>query len=203
MPIHLHVLTLLAAASSSKTKAASSSGNYSSIIILLVLVAAFYFLFLRPRSKQAQVQRQMHSTLAPGDEVLTGAGIYGTVLDVFPDRITIETAPGTRMTVARSTVTRKVEPASTDGDAATDGMDVDDLQARLGSGRDEDGDAADEYDEYEEEDGGEHDEEYDEEHDEEDGGEPSGGGAHDEHGGDARGAATEEGTPGRGEGTRQ
>jgi hypothetical protein len=46
--------------------------------------------------------------LSAGDEVLTGAGIFGTVLDVEPDRVTLETAPGTRITVVRSTIARKI-----------------------------------------------------------------------------------------------
>ena len=50
--------------------------------------------------------------LSAGDEVLTGSGIFGRVLDVEPDRVTIETAPGTRITVVRSTIARRLtEPA--------------------------------------------------------------------------------------------
>ncbi|MFC0081961.1 preprotein translocase subunit YajC [Aciditerrimonas ferrireducens] len=101
---------LLAATKASKTTTSSGSGDISLLIILLLIVA-FYFLFVRPRSRQARQQRQILETLSPGDEVLTGAGIYGTVLDVYPDRVTIETAPGTRLTVARSTIARRIDPA--------------------------------------------------------------------------------------------
>jgi len=108
-------VTHLAAAASSSSKAkktTSSSGGVEELIFIGLIVLAAWLLFFRPRSRQAQNQRQLLSTLVVGDEILTGAGIYGTVLDVYPDRITIETAPGTRMTVARSTVSRKVEPNS-------------------------------------------------------------------------------------------
>lgn len=117
-----HYLALAALAASSTHKAASktsSGSDYSSLIFLVLIALAAWLLFFRPRSRQAQQQRQLLSTLSPGDEVLTGAGIYGTVLDVYPDRITIETAPGTRMTVARSTVSRRIEP--TDATAADQG----------------------------------------------------------------------------------
>jgi preprotein translocase subunit YajC len=99
---------LLAATKASKT---TSSGSDVSLLIIILLIVAFYFLFVRPRSRQAKQQRQILQTLSPGDEVLTGAGIYGTVLDVMPDRVTIETAPGTRITVARSTIARRIEPS--------------------------------------------------------------------------------------------
>lgn len=161
---HLHALILLAGSTSSTAKKAAppSGGSNYSLLILLAIVALGYFLFIRPRSRAAQAQRQTLSTLTAGDEVLTGAGIYGTVLDVYPDRVTIETAPGTRMTVARSTVSRKVEQAGPPADG--DGVAVSDLQAQFGS-EDHDGygeDHGNEYDaddEYEDEyDGGDEDE---------------------------------------------
>ena len=68
--------------------------------------------FIRPRSQQARRQRETLMELSAGDEVLTGAGIFGTVLDVESDRVTLETAPGTRITVLRSTIARRItDPA--------------------------------------------------------------------------------------------
>jgi len=68
--------------------------------------------FIRPRAQAARRQRDTLMELSPGDEVLTGAGIFGTVLDVESDRVTLETAPGTRITVLRSTIARRItEPA--------------------------------------------------------------------------------------------
>ena len=52
--------------------------------------------------------------LSAGDEVLTGAGIFGTVLDVESDRVTLETAPGTRITVLRSTIARRITDPATE-----------------------------------------------------------------------------------------
>lgn len=134
---HLLAMTLAAAASSSKAKATSGSANYSSLIFLVLIALAAWLLFFRPRSRQAQQQRQVLNTLSAGDEVLTGAGIYGTVLDVYPDRVTIETAPGTRMTVARSTIARKIDPT----DAAAPPLPHEDDEAPSG-GWDEDDDEA-------------------------------------------------------------
>jgi len=128
-----HLVAAAKATTKAKTKT-SSSGGFEELIFIALIVLAAWLLFFRPRSRQAQNQRQLLSTLVVGDEVLTGAGIYGTVLDVYPDRITIETAPGTRMTVARSTVSRKVEPnggASADGDHDGElGLDAESLEAR-------------------------------------------------------------------------
>ena len=106
---------LLAATSNSKTT--SASGAAISWILLLVIFFAAYFLFIRPRSQAARRQRETLMELVAGDEVLTGAGIFGTVLDVESDRVTIETAPGTRITVLRSTIARRITPTEPEASA--------------------------------------------------------------------------------------
>jgi preprotein translocase subunit YajC len=95
----------MAAAKKTTTTTGAGVGEFIFIIVIFGLV---YLLFLRPRSQAARRQRDTLMELSPGDEVLTGAGIYGTVLDVEPDRVTLETAPGTRITVVRSTISRKI-----------------------------------------------------------------------------------------------
>ena len=169
---HLATIAILAATSSAKAKPSSSS-SFTSLLFIAVIVAAAWFLFFRPRSRQAHQQRQLLTTLDVGDEIITGAGIYGTIVEVAADRITIETAPGTLMTVARSTVARKVQPVvHSDEDGGAPGangsghLEVGALQERLngrssevGDDGQDDGDEVDEYgddeladDEYDEDD---------------------------------------------------
>jgi preprotein translocase subunit YajC len=116
--------------------------------------------FIRPRSQQARRQRETLMELSAGDEVLTGAGIFGTVLDVESDRVTLETAPGTRITVLRSTIARRI----TDPAVETPSWDEHDEDEAHGA-----------YQEYEHDEHAEHDEgteaaDGDSEHDEHDGG---------------------------------
>jgi preprotein translocase subunit YajC len=155
----------LAASSGSKTNTNSSSPY--SLLFLVVIFAVGYMFFIRPRSQAARRQRDTLMELSPGDEVLTGAGIFGTVLDVESDRVTLETAPGTRITVLRSTIARRIT------DPATETPSWDE--------RDED-EAHGAYHEYE------HNEPHDDEHDEH--------GAHDAHddnaeAGEVEGGATD------------
>src|ERR1019366_602752 len=86
----------------------STGGSIESLLFIVILFGLAYVFFLRPRSQAARRQRDTLMELSAGDEVLTGAGIYGTVLDVEPDRVTLETAPGTRITVVRSTIARRI-----------------------------------------------------------------------------------------------
>lgn len=106
----MHALAVLLAATSNSKNAPSAGSSAASLIFIVVIAAAAYFLFIRPRSQAARRQRDTLMEIGPGDEVLTGAGIFGTVLDVLEDRVTLETAPGTRITVLRSTIARRITP---------------------------------------------------------------------------------------------
>jgi preprotein translocase subunit YajC len=99
------VAALLAAP---KTQPKPTGSGVAEVLFLVVIFGVVYVFFLRPRSQAARRQRDTLMELSAGDEVLTGAGIFGTVLDVEPDRVTLETAPGTRITVVRSTIARKI-----------------------------------------------------------------------------------------------
>jgi preprotein translocase subunit YajC len=103
-------LALFAVDLATKAPAKPAGSPFASILFLVVLVGLAYVFFLRPRSQAARRQRDTLMELNAGDEVLTGAGIFGTGLDVVPDRVTLETAPGTRITVVRSTIARRIEP---------------------------------------------------------------------------------------------
>ena len=109
----MHALATVMLAASSKTTTSTGS-SAASLIFILILGVAAYFFFIRPRSKAARAQRDTLMELGVGDEVLTGAGIFGTVIQVDSDRVTIETAPGTRLTVLRSTIARRITSVTTE-----------------------------------------------------------------------------------------
>ena len=108
----MDLLAVALVAASSKTTSPSSGSSAASLIFIVIIGLAAYFLFIRPRSTAARRQRETLQEIVPGVEVLTAAGIFGTVLDVMEDRVTIETAPGTRITVLRSTIARRITPDS-------------------------------------------------------------------------------------------
>ena len=108
------LLAAVLAASSKSSTTTTSGGSAFSLLILFVFVLGAYFLFIRPRSQAARRQREDLQEVVAGDEVLTAAGIFGTVLDVAADRVTLETAPGTRITVLKSTIARRITPQTVD-----------------------------------------------------------------------------------------
>lgn len=99
---------------------AQGGGGSLLMLIAFALLAVMLFLSFRKGKKMQQQQAQMRSTLAPGVEVMTGAGIFGTVVavDTEGQRVTLETAPGTRMDVHLQGVTTVVEPETAAAAAA-------------------------------------------------------------------------------------
>ena len=131
----LHPMMFSALQIAAKTPAKSSGSAAGTVIYLLFIVVAGYFLwraFGRNRQQQAARTRDLLANLAVGDEVLTGAGIFGIVSDIDGDRVTIETAPGTRITVLRSTIARRIEEQVPTSDAAS----LEELQEEPGVVRD-------------------------------------------------------------------
>lgn len=87
--------------------AQESSGGGSSLVAflpLLLMGGIFYFLLIRPQQRRARAQRELLSSVEVGDEVVTTAGVFGTVtaIDDEDDIVTVEIAPGTRVRMVRA-----------------------------------------------------------------------------------------------------
>ena len=87
-----------------------------SLLMIVGAGLAFYFLIIRPNRARQQQQRSMIAALQPGAEIMTTAGIFGTVAVVTEDEISLEVSPGVFMRILPAAVARVVEPASTEQD---------------------------------------------------------------------------------------
>ncbi len=67
------------------------------LLPLLLLVVVFWFLIMRPARKRQQEQRATLAALAPGRQVMTASGLFGTVTVVGSERVEIEIADGVRV----------------------------------------------------------------------------------------------------------
>jgi preprotein translocase subunit YajC len=79
---------------------------------LLFVAVAFGLLWLmtsRSR-KQQRTAQEFRNNLAPGDEIMTGSGLFGTVVEVDGDVITVESTPGNRTRWIRAAIAKKVDP---------------------------------------------------------------------------------------------
>lgn len=77
---------------------------------LLLMGVVFYFLLIRPQSQRRRAQTQMQSDVEVGDEVVTTAGIYGTITEIDDDYgiVTVEVAPNTDIRMARAAIAQRL-----------------------------------------------------------------------------------------------
>ncbi len=84
--------------------------NSQSIIIMVVLLAVMYFMLIRPQNKKDKQDREMRSNLQVGDEIMTVGGIYGKVVRIREDRLTIASgAEKTKLEITKTAVANKVD----------------------------------------------------------------------------------------------
>ncbi len=76
----------------------------AAIAPFILIFVLFYFLILRPQQKQGRERQEMLKNLKRGDNVITSGGIYGRVLNISGDVITLEVAKGVNIKVSRSGV---------------------------------------------------------------------------------------------------
>jgi preprotein translocase subunit YajC len=67
-----------------------------------------YTVMIRPQQRRAREHQALIAAVEVGDEVMTTAGIFGTVTAVDGDVISIEISPGVVMRVARAAIGRRI-----------------------------------------------------------------------------------------------
>ncbi len=79
----------------------------------------FYLIVFRPQSKARKELEQMVKNLKKSDEVVTSGGIFGVVVNVKPDAITLRIDDNVRIDVEPSAIARLVKRKAESGDATT------------------------------------------------------------------------------------
>jgi len=89
-------------------------GNLSFLFILIIAFGALWLMSSRTR-KQQRAASEFRNNLVAGDEVMTGSGLFGTVVDVEDDVITLETSPGgARTRWIRAAIAKRIDPVVAD-----------------------------------------------------------------------------------------
>lgn len=118
------LLTLMVSASSCATATTNADGtaattsSSTSIFYMLgfivILFALMYFFTIRPQRKKQQEAQKMLQALQKGDKVITNAGIYGQIENIYEDSFLLRTDSGSTIRVAKWAVVGKQqdEPAA-------------------------------------------------------------------------------------------
>src|SRR5215510_11308514 len=104
----------------------------AALIVLAVTFLLLWVLFILPQQRRVRAHQALVATVEPGDEVVLSAGIFGRIVELGPEEMTLAVAPGVEIRVARQAVLRRVEHAAAEGDDGDDGgVEVDDPYAIL------------------------------------------------------------------------
>ncbi|NLD82909.1 MAG: preprotein translocase subunit YajC, partial [Clostridiales bacterium] len=61
----------------------------SMLLPMALMIAVFYFLLIRPQRKKDKKVKEMLAALKKGDRVTTIGGIYGTIMNIKDETITL------------------------------------------------------------------------------------------------------------------
>jgi preprotein translocase subunit YajC len=84
------------------------SGQLLSFLPLVLVFVIFYFLLIRPQQKKAKQHQDMVTRIKKNDEVMTSGGIYGKVVALADNVVTLEVAPNVRIRVHRPQISEVV-----------------------------------------------------------------------------------------------
>ena len=79
------------------------------LLPILLIAAAFWLLIVRPQRARSQAARAVQSRLEVGKQVMTTAGLFGTVTSVTDDRVGLEIAPGVVVTYVAAAIAKVIE----------------------------------------------------------------------------------------------
>ncbi|HKK32547.1 MAG TPA: preprotein translocase subunit YajC [Desulfomicrobiaceae bacterium] len=91
--------------------AAGQQGNpIAAFMPLIIMFAIFYFLLIRPQQKKQKEHKATLANLKRGDRIITGGGLYGRILEVKEDILTLDLGNDVQVQINRSFVSGLAEP---------------------------------------------------------------------------------------------
>ena len=86
---------------------------------MILIFVIFYFMLIRPQRKKDKEAKKMLENLKVGDRICTIGGIYGTIVRIKDDVLTIEVGEQKTQLVFARWAVRNVEQLSVTNDAET------------------------------------------------------------------------------------
>jgi len=95
---------LISAAHAEGAAPAGGAEGALGFIPLIVIFVIFYFLIIRPQVKRAKDHKKLTESVSKGDEVVTGGGLLGKVVDVNDNFVSLEISEGVEVKIQRQSV---------------------------------------------------------------------------------------------------
>ena len=90
-------------------QSAAASGPLTMLVPFAMMFLIFYFLVFRPQSQARKEHDRMVKNLKKHDEVVTSGGLFGSVVNVKTDAITLRVDENVRVDVEPSAIVRLVK----------------------------------------------------------------------------------------------
>ena len=71
------------------TESSSGGGAIATLLPFVLIIGIFYFMLIRPQQKRAKSHQKMLEALSIGDEVMTSSGIFGKVVSIGDNAVTL------------------------------------------------------------------------------------------------------------------
>lgn len=87
-----------------------NEGSQTASLLLLILPLLLIGFMLYSARKRQRTLAEFSASLTVGEEVFTTSGILGRITDLDEERVRLEVAPGTVLTLDRRAIGMKAEP---------------------------------------------------------------------------------------------
>ncbi|CAB4323436.1 MAG: preprotein translocase subunit YajC [Actinobacteria bacterium] len=81
-----------------------------SIFFIIILFAVAWAVLILPKQRELKRHNALVASLQVGDEVMSGSGLYGTLVQLAEDTVVLQVAPGVELKLARRAIAAKVVP---------------------------------------------------------------------------------------------
>lgn len=95
-------------------------GCLSALALPVVMIVLMYLLLIRPQQKQMKQQQSFQDGLKVGDRVVTAGGVYGRVVALAEDAVTLEIATRTKVRFVRSQIMQTAASVDESSEQADD-----------------------------------------------------------------------------------
>ena len=87
---------------------AASPDMFAQLVPFALILAVFYFLLIRPQQQKAKEHEDYVKGLKRGEMVVTASGLFGRIVELKDDEVTLEIAPNVRIRHERSKIAAPV-----------------------------------------------------------------------------------------------
>ena len=109
---------------------AGSGSAFFQFIPLILILGVFWFLIIRPQQKKQKEHQRMVDSLRKGDKVVTNGGIFGTIVKVGDDRLTLEIASKIQIQLERHQVARMDKKTGVNKDDDQEKEEIEEKEAK-------------------------------------------------------------------------